>query len=151
MADSISNVQDFLQWSSLSRIVFDQLVTEPGTILNMTFFMRSPQAGQMFASNFAMLFLYDLLFRLTRLGAPFHEAILPPVLLYKWRRLVSFDPYTVKSSLKRCCPQCNSPFSGPRSTFACIFIPFNSQLASDLFLKTNQDAQRSFKCTVLSF
>lgn len=81
--------QDFLQWSSLSRIVFDQVLTQPRTLLNMTLFMRSPKAGQMFASNFVLLFIYDLLSRMTKLGSTFHEAILSPKLLYRWRRLVS--------------------------------------------------------------
>ena len=82
-------LQDFLQWSSLSRIVLDQILTQPRMLVDMTLFMRSPQAGTMFASNFVLLFIYDLLCKMTRLGSSFHEAILPPKLLYQWRRLVS--------------------------------------------------------------
>ena len=71
-------LQDFLQWGSLSRIVGRQLVT---------IFMRSPEAGKMFASNLALLFLYDLMCKLTKLGRPFHQAILPSRLKYRWNRL----------------------------------------------------------------
>jgi len=80
-------MQDFLQWGSLSRIVGRQLLTQPGQLLKMTIFMRSPEAGKMFASNLALLFLYDLFYKLTRLGRPFHEAILSPRLMYRWNRL----------------------------------------------------------------
>jgi len=62
-------------------------MTQPGQLLKMTIFMRSPQAGKMFASNLALLFVYELLYRLTKLGRPFHKAILSPSLMYKWNRL----------------------------------------------------------------
>lgn len=80
-------MQDFLQWGSLSQIVGRQLVTQPGQLLKMTIFMRSPEAGRMFASNLVLLCLYDLMYRLTRLGRPFHQAILSPGLMFKWNRL----------------------------------------------------------------
>lgn len=82
-------MQDFLQWGALSKIVFAQLVNQPGKLVEMTLFMRSAVAGQMFASNMAMLFVYDILFRISRAVSPIHEKLLPPKLLYRWRRLVS--------------------------------------------------------------
>ena len=59
----------------------------------MTLFMRSPEAGAMFASNFMMLFVYDLLYRLAGIVAPAHEALLPAKLLYRWHRLVEAFEY----------------------------------------------------------
>lgn len=84
-----SLLQDFLQWGALSRIVGRQVLTQPGALVRMTLFMRSPVAGQMLAANMAMLLAYDVLFRVARAVAPVHERLLPPKLLYRWRRLVS--------------------------------------------------------------
>lgn len=86
-------MQDYLQWSSMFRVVGKQLVSQPKQLLDMTLFMRSATAGTMFASNFAQLALYDTLFRVTKVVAPVHERLLPPRLLYRWRRLVEAFEY----------------------------------------------------------
>ena len=92
--------QDYLQFGSLARIVGGQLVRRPQDILAMTLFMRSPKAGQMFASEFALLGIYAALYRLAQLVDPLHRLLLrpAPALLYRWQRLVS--PKAVR---QRCC------------------------------------------------
>lgn len=82
--------QDYLQWSCLSKVVGGQIMNEPGQLVRMTLFMRSPKAGQMFAGSFLSLGLYALLYSLATFVAPAHEALLKPFpgLLFRWRCLV---------------------------------------------------------------
>ncbi len=85
-------MQDYLQWSCLSKVVGGQIANEPGQLVRMTLFMRSPKAGQMFAANFLGILFYDLLFSMASFVSPAHEALLKPfpALLFRWRCLVSF-------------------------------------------------------------
>lgn len=82
--------QDYLQWSCLSKVVGGQIKNEPGKLVRMTIFMRSPKAGQMFAASFLGILFYDLLFSLASFMSPAHEALLKPFpgLLFRWRCLV---------------------------------------------------------------
>lgn len=88
-------MQDYLQWSCLSKVVGGQIANEPGQLVRMTLFMRSPKAGQMFAANFLGILFYDLLFSLASFVSPAHEALLKPfpALLFRWRCLVSIDAF----------------------------------------------------------
>lgn len=83
--------QDYLQFGSLARIVGGQLARRPQDIVAMTIFMRSAKAGQMFASQFALLGVYAALHRLSQLVGPAHCWLLQPFpgLLFRWKRLVS--------------------------------------------------------------
>lgn len=84
-------VQDYLQFNGMARIVGGQLLTRPGDILAMTLFMRSAKAGQLFASEFALLGLYTALHQLAQIMDPVHAWLLRPfpALLFRWQRLVS--------------------------------------------------------------
>lgn len=84
-------LQDYLQASCLSKVVGGQLRNEPGQLLKMTMFMRSPQAGAMFAGSFTGILLYDALYRLAAVMSPVHERLLKPfpALLFRWRCLLS--------------------------------------------------------------
>ena len=86
-------LQDYLQAGTLSRIVGGQIASEPGKLARMTLFMRSAQAGSMFAGSFLGILWYDFLYRLSGSVAPAHEALLRPFpgLLFRWRCLVSIS------------------------------------------------------------
>ncbi|CAL8468518.1 g8058 [Coccomyxa elongata] len=88
-------MQDYLQWSCLSKVVGGQITNEPGQLVRMTLFMRSPKAGQMFAANFLGILFYDLLFSLASFVSPAHESLLKPfpALLFRWRCLVDAFKY----------------------------------------------------------
>ncbi|KAK9856812.1 hypothetical protein WJX84_011164 [Apatococcus fuscideae] len=79
-------MEDRLQWGTLSRLIAWQLLHAPGSIIQMTLFMKSPKAGSMFASNILALGMYTFLLRLSKLMAPSHEFLLQnsPGLLYRW-------------------------------------------------------------------
>ena len=84
-------MQDYLQASCLFKVIAGQVRNEPGQLVKMTMFMRSPRAGAMFAGSFAGIVLYDALYRLACLMSPVHEQLLRPfpALLFRWRCLVS--------------------------------------------------------------
>ena len=84
-------MQDYLQANCLFKVIAGQIGNEPGQLLKMTMFMRSPRAGAMFASSLAGIVLYDALYRLACLMSPVHEKLLKPfpALLFRWRCLVS--------------------------------------------------------------
>ena len=85
------HVQDYLQASLLSKVIAGQIRNEPGQLVKMTMFMRSPRAGAMFAGSFGGIVLYDALYRLACLMNPVHEQLLRPfpALLFRWRCLLS--------------------------------------------------------------
>ncbi len=89
-------MQDYLQWSCLSKVVGGQIANEPGQLFRMTVFMRSPKAGQMFASSFLGILFYDILFSLASFMSPAHETLLRPFpgLLFRWRCLVCVLTFT---------------------------------------------------------
>jgi hypothetical protein len=91
-------VQDYLQAGCLSKVVGGQIVREPQQLLRMSMFMRSPEAGLMFVSNFMGILMYDFLFKLAKLVSPAHEALLKPFpgLLFRWRCLVRVTNAPVK-------------------------------------------------------
>lgn len=87
----LMHLQDYLQASLLSKVIAGQIRNEPGQLVKMTMFMRSPKAGAMFAGSFAGILVYDALYRLACLMSPVHEQLLKPypALLFRWRCLLS--------------------------------------------------------------
>ena len=85
------HLQDYLQASLLAKVIAGQISNEPGQLVKMTLFMRSPRAGAMFAGSFGGILLYDALYRLACLMSPVHEQLLKPfpALLFRWRCLLS--------------------------------------------------------------
>lgn len=84
-------LQDYLQASCLAKVIAGQIRNEPGQLVKMTMFMRSPKAGAMFAGSLTGIVLYDALYRLASFMSPVHEQLLKPypVLLFRWRCLLS--------------------------------------------------------------
>ena len=95
-------MQDYMQASSLMRIVGTQLVKSPSLIVNMTKFMQSPKAGALFAKSFAGILWYDMMFKLTKFIDPMPRGLFrsKPKLLWRWDRLVEAFEYGSANDIK---------------------------------------------------
>ena len=95
-------MQDYMQASSLMRIVGTQMVKSPGLLVGMTKFMQSPKAGALFAKSFTGILWYDMMFNACKLVDPVPRRLFKsrPQMLWRWNRLCEAFEYGSANDIK---------------------------------------------------
>ena len=96
-------MQDYMQASSLTRIVGTQLIKSPGLLVGMTKFMQSPKAGALFAKSYTGILWYDMMFHVCKFVDPLPRRLLQfrPRMLWRWDRLLEAFEFGSANDIKQ--------------------------------------------------